>query len=172
MFRILSEYSIILVTGPQRSGTTICARMISHDLGHTYIDESRWGVWDGEKARQIAATESPCVLQAPGLLKDALLFDGLECAVVMMRRRVTDIIASQERVSWNNWAEKEISHYVEPGTFDIPHLWVAGVKYAYWDNVIRDKLPHWTEIEYEALKSHPMWVPKEKRKEFTSRQYK
>ena len=39
MFEQLCDYRNILVTGPQRSGTRICAQMVAHDTGHGYIDE-------------------------------------------------------------------------------------------------------------------------------------
>ena len=39
MFEYLKEFPVVLVTGPQRSGTRICAKMIAHDTGHRFVDE-------------------------------------------------------------------------------------------------------------------------------------
>ena len=41
MFEWLSEFERIFVTGPQRSGTRICAKMIAHDIGYEFIDETQ-----------------------------------------------------------------------------------------------------------------------------------
>ena len=165
---------IILVTGPQRSGTTICARMIQHDTGFEYLDEELWQVWDGQKARDLAESRQPCVLQAPGLLKDATLFNDPNCLVVMMFRDIPEIVMSQKRVGWNVWAEKELSYYdTEHKEFHrSPALWVAGVKYAYWKLYVRPQLRQWEEVHYDQLVAHPMWIPKEKRKDFNARQYR
>lgn len=176
MFKELSAWPVILVTGPQRSGTTICARMIQHDTGYTYIDEGTWDVWAGSLARTIAEEKKPCVLQGPGILKDALRFSDPECCVVLMRRDVQDIIASQERIGWNIWARKEIGYYANltpemEEYIDAP-LYVATAKYDYWETYVRDYLSYWKEVEYESLKNHPLWVDKEHRSNFRARQYK
>jgi len=45
MFKYLTKYNHILVTGPQRSGTTIAAKMIAKDTRHKYIKElARFGM--------------------------------------------------------------------------------------------------------------------------------
>ena len=129
MFDFLSKYQIILVTGPQRSGTTICARMIASDLKITYLDESLWGVWDGMKARQHAEENWPCVLQGPGILKDVGLFNQPKTAVVVMIRDSASIIESQERINWNVWAEKELSYYKARIPDD---YWKFIEEYKYW----------------------------------------
>lgn len=176
MFEPLRRFPIILVTGPQRSGTTICSRMIECDLQRRYIDEERWGVWHGEKALTIARASRPCVLQAPGLLKDVGLFgQRADTAVVVMRRALREIRASQERVQWNVWAAKEMAYYPvdpdSPAHLD-PAKWVAWVKYDWWERVGRGLVKNAYEIDYAHLRLHPMWVAKEQRRDFNARQYK
>ncbi len=174
MFEDLAKWKIILVTGPQRSGTTLCARAIEYDTGHTYLDEELWQVWDGEFAREVAHRRQPCVLQGPGILKDALRFYGPLCCVVLMRRNIKDIVASQERVGWNVWAKKEISFYEETTTIltqEEAELYVARTKYMYWKYHVRPNLSYWKEVEYESLSEHKLWLPKEDRKNFNARQY-
>jgi len=39
LFDWLASFDKILVTGPQRSGSRICAQMIAYDTGHEYVDE-------------------------------------------------------------------------------------------------------------------------------------
>ena len=180
MFDYLSQYDVILVTGPQRSGTTICARMISHDLGHKYVDEAAWGVWDGMKAVQLAKKYKPCVLQAPGLLKDVERFGNApNVAVVLMRRSIRDIQASQERIGWNVWAEREMSNYLDAvsKTERATYLkraayYVSHMKYAWFERYGRSKVKHLYEVEYADLQLHSMWIDKARRENFNARQYK
>lgn len=181
MFDIFKGYQIILVTGPQRSGTTICARMIEHDLGYTYLDEHRWRVWDGQEARRLAEETWPCVLQGPGILKDVALFNQPKCAVILMNRDLDEIRQSQERIGWNIWAEKELSHYTEDKkwydgvtTGESPADEVAWIKYMFWHYKGRESLTYknWYIVEYELLKEHPLWVSKEQRQNFSTRQWK
>lgn len=189
MFDFLSKYQIILVTGPQRSGTTICARMIASDLKISYLDESLWGVWDGVRARQHAELDWPCVLQGPGLLKDVGLFNQPKCAIVVMIRDSKSIIKSQKRVNWDVWAEKELSPYkaalpeeYEKFTSEYTYwssnpparLVVAKFKYLWWTVKGKSELtyPNWYEVAYDLLASHHMWIPKERRVDFKSRQFR
>jgi len=188
VFDFLRKYQIILVTGPQRSGTTICARMIEHDLDYTYLDEREWNITFGEEARILAEENWPCVLQGPGLLKDALLFNQPKCAVVLMVRSVEDIIASQNRVGWSGYTHemsfytRDIEWYQQYRSLDYwtgksldpdPRNDVAWIKYMYWYDKIRPNLTYrnWYEVEYKKLSSHPLWITKEERMNFTSRQW-
>jgi hypothetical protein len=145
--------------------------MIEKDTGWEYLDEELWQVWDGDKALNIALKRRPCILQAPGLLKDVLKFNPWKAMIVVMKRDVQDIILSQERVGWNIWAKKELSNYADPADFPDAALWVAGAKYAYWETYLRDNLTYWEEVEYESLKSHSMWLDKKDREGFNARQY-
>ena len=168
MFESLKKHDVILVTGPQRSGTTICARMIAHDTGHTYIDEARFGIWDGKKAVSIAKVNKPCVIQGPGLLKRASFpfFD----AVVLMRRNVGEIAASLERSP--EVYSRLVVEYPEI-------LWCTSRKrhlpvlmYTVFCHCARDRIKNLVRIKYDTLDQHPLWVPKEERIEWTRRQWK
>ena len=53
VFEHLLNFAVVLVSGPQRSGTTICAKMIAHDTGHTYIPESEYQFHDEAAFRAI-----------------------------------------------------------------------------------------------------------------------
>ncbi len=195
MFDFLESYQIVLVTGPQRSGTTICARMIEDDLGYKYLDEGLWSVWLGQRARELAEATWPCVLQAPGLLKDVALFNQPKCAVICMIRDIDKIRQSQDRIGWDMWAEKELSSYISGENYDWyeKHIaprsyWtvktleddyaaqenVAWIKYQWWYHHC-DKLltyRNWYDVSYEMLDNHPMWVNRSNRKDFSARQYR
>lgn len=150
----------IVVTGPQRSGTTICAQMIAYDTGFQFIDETVYGVDDELSFRRLLGRKR-IVIQAPALLKTICDYPPA-ATVVLMRRPIEEIHASEERIGWNyNWLP------VELGRFGLTEGDVAEVKYAYWDK--HHPLNH-IEVQYHRLEGHPFWVPAEKRTEFTAKQ--
>jgi hypothetical protein len=95
----MTAHSRIVVTGPQRSGTTIAARMIANDTGHRYVDEVDFGVYDVEAWRR--TLEDECVVvQCPHMLKTILDAPPPDVYVVLMRRDINEIHASEERIGW------------------------------------------------------------------------
>ena len=88
MFNNLWHYWIIFVTGPNRSGTTICARMIAKDTGHDRVIEDEF---NGANLKQLASfTQSnygPLVIQAPFLsnvIHDLNHLIGLDMSKVLV----------------------------------------------------------------------------------------
>lgn len=162
MFEYLKEKQVILVTGPQRSGTRLIAKAIAHDTGHTYIDEVEIKVdstyelfWIKEQ------TEGSIVVQCPGLCYIAYLLMGIDgFFMVMCMRDVRDIIISQERIGWGyEWLER-----LKYPTNSWKYESIAQVKYANWEYAREFLLPEqYLEIQYEEMKDHPLWVPKEDR---------
>ena len=70
MFEYMAIHSRIVVTGPQRSGTTITAKMIAHDTGHRYVDEAEFAVYDVEKWRKIVTEEDHVIVTMPSYAKN------------------------------------------------------------------------------------------------------
>jgi Coenzyme PQQ synthesis protein D (PqqD) len=159
MFEWLKKFKKILVTGPQRSGTRICARMIAHDTGYKYIDEKVLGVDSFYKLFSLFDSNLCCVVQCPALCRHVHMFSRDESAIVLMRRNVKDIIASQERIGWN-WEKPELARY------DCSAGVIAEVKYEFWDKEQRPRIEHSFEIAYDSLAGHPLWVPKNMRGNF------
>jgi hypothetical protein len=155
MFEHLAQFPKILVVGPQRSGTRIAAKCIAHDTGHRYADEKELGGGDDlDKARAVLGSDEKLVLQAPGLTYCCSGWGDSVC-VVMVRRDVTQIVCSQNRIGWR-CEDTELAKYNrEPAQ-------VAGAaaltKYQRWEDHQRAKIAHWTEIQYEDLRAHPLWV--------------
>ena len=166
MFEYLKKHKIILVTGPQRSGTTICARMIAHDTGHTYIDEQRFQIWDVKKARQIAKDMAPSVVQGPGLLLDADRFVN----VVLMKRRLKDIEKSLRLRA--RLAETLAKKYYPALLTNDPAKFLPAIMYANYFVTARPKVHNQIDIDYFDLQRHPLWVPEEERKGWRIRQWK
>lgn len=157
MFEYLESFSRIIVTGPQRSGTTIVARAIEHDLGRQYIDEQAFSAIDYFKFVFLVALADNFVMQAPGMCRfvHEVGIDN-DIAVVTCRRNIDDIVASQERVGWQ-WEAFELSRY-KIYQDDIP---VSVVKYAFWDDVQKGMIPNAFDVDYESLRAHPLWIGKE-----------
>lgn len=156
MFSYLRPFEIILITGPQRSGTTLCARIIKHDLGYTYIDEARFRIHDVQLALRQAEAYRPCVVQGPGLLKDAMVFGQLGyCAVVLMLRDTLDIADSIYRRKNNlAWIER-MRRYVDTSLMTEPLNYFGEVVYNYWEDEVERHIKHLYKVDYESLSNHP-----------------
>lgn len=157
MFERLKTFGRILVTGPHRSGTRIAAKIIAFDTGHTLIDEfdiemdSLYLFWDQFQHK------SNFVAQCPSLCRYAHIFGQEDdTLIVLMRRPTADIIASQQRIQWT-------SEKLELARYDRTDGNIADVKYQFWDNHQKAQIKHTSEIAYEQLADHELWVDREKR---------
>jgi hypothetical protein len=160
MFEHLAVHQRIVVTGPQRSGTRIAAKMIAADTGHEFVDEFAFAIKDREQFREILRRDS-IVVQAPHMLRDMVDDPPPGSLVVLMRRDLDHIHASAERI---RWAEELGGNTTELRRFGLTEGDSAAVKYSYWDT--HEKSVPFLELEYEALRSHPLFVPDEQRKAF------
>lgn len=153
-----AKHDSLIVTGPQRSGTTIASRILATELGMRYVDEDLFGVDDAYRV-EIILKVGGVVLQAPGLSHVAHLF---YCPVVMMRRPVEDIVASQARIEWND--NHELQKYgFRRGV-------ISAIKYRRWDIEQKELCVNY-DLDYDSMEGHPLWVEKERRANFESRQW-
>jgi len=167
MFNYLKPFDKIVVTGPQRSGTRICAKMICHDLGKKYYSEADVGISVWPLLKELVETKHDFVVQCPGLCRYVHTLEiRNDTAVVLMRRPVKDIIRSQKRINWHSEPE-EIERYLDTPLKDISPP-ISRLKYMYWSVYQKPRLGDMAfEIEYDSLSEHPMWVPKDQRKGWT-----
>jgi hypothetical protein len=140
----LRSFTRVLVTGPQRTGTTIGAKMLSVDLGLEFLaDKILIGAPHCEGVeRLLASGRDGFVLQCPGVANEirALAREGV--AVVWMVRNEADAAASWQKLGG------------DPGRPARRNArWLA------W----RAGIPNAFELRYESLGGHPLWVPKEER---------
>jgi coenzyme PQQ synthesis protein D (PqqD) len=163
MFEWLKKFRKILVTGPQRSGTRICAKMIARDTGYKFIDEKAFGADSIYRLFHVIQRNEHCVIQGPGLCRYVHMFEGEDTCIVLMRRNIKDIVASQERIGWT-WERAELMRY------DRPDCVIARVKYDFWEKYQKALIRHAFEVEYESLAGHPLWVPKKQRLNFRADQ--
>jgi hypothetical protein len=155
-------YTRITVTGPQRSGTTIAAEILARDLGFECLREETINVGDLGRYFGLHAARDRFVIQAPGLCSFA---HGLPGCVVLMRRPVDAILASQQRIRWT-----EIFEPIELRKYFTDQGPVAQVKYDAWERYQKPHMDHAYELDYESLRGHPLWIEAVQRRKFRARQ--
>jgi hypothetical protein len=160
MFENLAVHKKIVVTGPQRSGTRIGAKMIAADTGHQFVDEAEFLIKDSALFREFLQRDN-VVLQAPHMLKDLVDDPPPGIFIVLMRRPLDEIHASAARIGWT---ENFGGNTTELKKFGLTEGDSAAVKYEYWDS--HDKSAPFLEVPYESLRDHPMYVAEDQRKTF------
>ncbi len=168
MFEALSRYRVVIVTGPHRSGTTICARIVERDAGLRYVDTEDYG-GDLELWNEIVARGRGVVVHSPGMARWVHLVAGRDdVLVIWMLRPLAQILVSEARINWSEKEEKAIYADV-PGYNRQYHVSVN--KLSFWRTYQHKKVTNWREVRYEDLKAHPLWLPAEKRRHFGPRQW-
>src|SRR4051794_28861524 len=109
LFGFLKDFRQIVVTGPQRSGTTICTHMVAADLGYTAIDETD-KVFSAELKNRVNHLSDPGslrrVLEENGIVVQAPSASAFchqlpeAIAVVFMIRPIDEILKSERRIGW------------------------------------------------------------------------
>lgn len=176
MFEHLTAYDKILVTGPQRSGTRIAAKMIASDTGYHFIDEEQFGVHSESSFRSVVVNSNQVVIQCPGMSHAIHRYSYEDTLIVMMVRDVEDIVKSEKRIKWSRgyWDEllKLGIQYNDLRRARREGVRPSELKYELWETRQRDMVENSIELEYESLADHPLWIPKEKRAGFTEKQTK
>jgi hypothetical protein len=163
----------VVVSGPQRSGTTIAAKMLAADLGFKYIDEMAFGTHDIHGLMR-ELKKPRVVIHAPALSRFLELIPN--ASIVWMRRALTDVLLSQRKLGLDIFAhpgkpfeQNEDSERDAYGEHSSEPL--AAVKTRYWEQFQRIHLGDRAfDLDYDTLNGHPMWVDSEARKEFHRRQ--
>jgi hypothetical protein len=162
LFEDLAVYPRIVVTGPQRSGTRIAARMIAEDTGYLFVDERAFGFSDEQSWREILKAKQ-IVVHAPGMLKDVVDNPPSEVFIVLMRRDLAKIHESERRVGWDR--DRTGGPAKQLSKFGLTSGDPAQVKYDYWES--HEKTVPFLELEYESLREHPLFIPDDQRRDFT-----
>lgn len=159
MFEDLARFDQIIVSGPHRSGTTICGEMIAADLGYSSIREEGFG-WSKEDQFRKLLERRGVVLQAPffaHLLHAIPTWTNKNLCVVMMLRSLEDIRLSQSKMltdtgepTGDGIREYRLRQY-HGGTPD------PGIVYENWADQ-KGRIPNWVEVSYDRLAAHPLWV--------------
>jgi len=167
MFERFGIYNVVLVTGPQRSGTTICARMIEHDTGLQDMGEQEFSATNEEQWGESVAGAAKAVMQCPGMARFIHEFGARhDLAVVFMIRSLTEVIASQRRINWA-YEQFELKRY--PAIYR--NMPVAAAKLMYWMSFQKRRIANAYEVDYATLEKHPLWIPPGQRLDFHARQW-
>jgi hypothetical protein len=172
MFEDLARFKKILVSGPQRSGTTICASMIAQDLNYRLFDEMEFDVDDLRKVFALVDNLDRIVVQCPSLSASLWMFSRPDTVVIFMKRNVEEIIASQNRPIYHTspdltWTTRH--EPIELMKYGRKDGVIAQVKYEAWE-VQKPYIANTLDIEYSSLSKHPMWVGKRERAHFRPKQ--
>ncbi len=191
MFNSISNKKI-LVSGPQRSGTRICARMVANDTGLSYIDETDIPEFFRSQNREYVINtiqdmvdgnniisdihcrtrdQKDFVLHCPPLMSWIHLIKGV--FIIIVRRSIEEIDRSIERISWKDGLQELEYNKIGYTRFGEPksgckktNKSLAKLKYEFWDNYQRGCINDYLEIEYNSLSEHPMWISPEERRDF------
>lgn len=192
MFSKLREHSAIFVSGPQRSGTRICAKMIAHDTEHRFIDETeaKWlflgrGIadrdtnWDDvahivvAHAQSLIDEETNFVFHCPTFMPWIHRINGAH--VVVMRRSIADIVKSAIRIQWkkgrqeleyNKMGYTRFGRKKENLGLTKTSEPISKLKYEYWDSCQKSGIVGHQEVEYDSLSDHSLWVSPNNRSNF------
>lgn len=163
-FKEFSKFKRILVSGPQRSGSEICAKMIANDGGFELIRESMYSFHNEDKFDDLLKQEN-IVVHCPAMAHIVHKYGDDETLIIFMKRNIKDILKSQEVINWTKTQKRW-----EMKKYGFKRGIISKIKYDYWEKYQKNKIKHFLEIQYESLKVHPFWKNPEdrpkKRKKF------
>jgi len=166
----LRIFNKILVTGPQRSGTTIAAQIIAADSSMPCVDEKEYSWRDPAIFRNLLNSKERLVIQCPNFAHIIEQFAGPGKCIVFMHRDPREIIASQRRIGWRSASYQRklyrgkvpyLMHLVTP---------ICVIKYLHWHLHQKVLIPHYCDLSYASLSSHPRWIKPVQRSAFNAKQ--
>lgn len=183
----LKKYNKIIVTGPPRSGTTICSRILAHELKYRFIDET---LYDGNNPNKFSLMlhylSRNFVIQTTAFTRDIhkYYFNQPTC-IVLMKRPISDILDSFDNTkkfidNSSNGLNVTAAGELFNG-FDDDAIETIKKHFGYennnnltlpeviYDHFEKNKNPEkvYLEINYDDLKNHELFIDKEtRRKEF------
>lgn len=155
MFSELRRFPRVWVVGPQRSGTRIAAKMIAHDTGLEFVDETDFAVDSLSHLHAHVLPRPMVVIQGPGITRWIHHLAEKRDAVVFMFRPLEQIHASEKRIGWGHDRIEALKYGVSSGS--------AEEKIRFWNSYQRHQIQNGITFPYGQLSHHPLWVPKEKR---------
>jgi len=152
MITQLKGFDRIVVSGAQRSGTTITAAILSDELKMDLHLEEDFDVHDEDKFRSLKG-----VIQAPAM---SHILDQENC-VVYVHRPIEEILKSQDRIGWGE-------NLVELSKYGLTEGISAEVKELFW-RLQKRFINHPFDINYKDMNYHPYFITD--RKDFGVRQW-
>ena len=165
MFEHLAKFTRVLVTGPQRSGTRICAQMIASDLSKLkaiFVDEREFGIDRLSYFMNTIFPNKKIIVHCPAFSRYIHNIADGKTAVVWMVRPVAEIHKSEKRIGWDGHRAESLRY---DGAED-----TALVTYRFWEKSQKANTPNVFEVPYGSLAKHKLWVPKRQRAKFDAEQ--
>ena len=160
----------IIVTGCQRSGTTITAHILGNAKQYIVLEDTDW-----EPTPQHVQTlkelvdsgRTRLVIQSPTALYNFHFIHHMIPQIhwVGCKRDKNEILSSMKRVKWVQ------DMYSDPLPFYKDHIRYMNAQWG----LLKQLLPedNWTEVQYpQELKDYPEFIPKKLRKDFTIKQHR
>jgi len=159
----VQNYKKIIVTGPQRSGTTFAAYALAKDLQLKFFKETTFGNENIIKFRHIIYTENEFVIQCPGMvhhLPELISYKDLK--IIVLDRNINDIIKSQIKIGWEwEYAEKiKFLPFKDKINLNRP---IADIKYEFIKQCEEEHENEVLHLDYESMKNHSLWIKPENR---------
>jgi hypothetical protein len=171
----LRKYSKVIVSGCQRSGTTILAKMLSVSLGYDFVDEDDFGTHSPKRFNDELSKIGTKVIHAPAVSHILHRITQPNCVVLFVHRPYADIRRSMERIGWLKRGEetREMNKYKKTfNNLDFT-MGIEELKPITWCTLQRPNMVAASrEVEYGCayMKHHPLWVKDEKRGSFKPKQ--
>lgn len=169
----LKKYKKIIVTGPQRSGTTFFSNALSKELGFENIDEGKYKVHREDLFLKELKRKN-IVVQAPAMSYMVhLLEEDNDICIIFIFRDDAEIIKSEKRIKWHlNHFQTEKSKYVKMFGIDmIKYKKNCKMKKYAWNFIQKKQLKNdHLEICHSVLKEFDGFLKKTERANFKPKQ--
>jgi hypothetical protein len=169
----LKKYKKIVVTGPQRSGTTFFSNSLSKELGFRNIDERKYKVHIEDLFLKELKSEN-IVIQAPAMSHMIhLLEKDKSVCIVFIFRDDEEIINSEKRIKWDvNHFQTEKNKYINMFGVGIrKYKKNCKMKKYVWNFIQKKQLKNdHLEVCHSILKEFNGFLDKKERKNFRPKQ--
>ena len=160
----------IIVTGCQRSGTTITSHILGESKGYIVLEDQDWmPTLDHVHTLKelVDSGRTRLVIQSPTALNCFHYIHHLIPSLhwVGVKRSKQSIIASMKRIKWMQ------NDYPDFLPFYNDHIRFMNAQWG----LLKQLLPedNWTEVKYpQELQQYEQFIPKNQRKDFTVKQHR
>lgn len=148
---------IVYVTGPNRSGTTIGAKILADSMDRKFHPEERFGFRNWRRFKRL----TDGVVQCPQVMQRLHEVSAPDVAVVCMLREIGEVQDSF-------WHQRDHKHRALRQTSLMGHESLAQTRYRYpynqavsaylfWLLDLKPRLHNPFELPYNALRGHRLW---------------
>lgn len=163
-----NDYKNLVVTGPQRSGTQIATKILSHEFDYEEKYERYIDTYNYNKFFTTLNEEEGLCLHAPAMSAFILAVPS-DCLVVFLLRPTQEIQESRREIDWNDKPTRAIYEAAFESVYH-PSYRTAAIEKEVFNKKQRNKRDNIYPLRYYDLSKHDMWVPAQKREDFDTDQ--